>query len=232
MAETLIDAFVRRLREVPHRAAPLRAERRRISRELAAADRGTVLRVALGLIVEGVPRFVAYEIVLYHQPTLETLGPADIMRLSRGLKHWGDIDSFACFITGPAWRAGRVSDARVRKWTQSRDWVWRRVAAVSTVPLNSRARGGSGDAKRTLTICRALLDDPHDLVQKALSWALRELAKRDADSVRGFLAANRDRISARVRREVENKLATGRKQVRASAGRRSRPVRPSPRPRA
>jgi 3-methyladenine DNA glycosylase AlkD len=103
---------------------------------------------------------------------------------------------------------------------------------VSTVPLNSRARGGSGDAKRTLTICRALLDDPHDLVQKALSWALRELAKRDADSVRGFLAANRDRISARVRREVENKLATGRKQVRASAGRRSRPVRPSPRPRA
>jgi len=232
VAKALIDAFVRRLRDVPRRAAPLRAERRRISRELAAADRGTVLRVALALIVEGIPRFVAYEIVLFHQPTLETLGPSDIMRLSRGLQHWGDIDSFACFITGPAWRAGRVSDARVRKWTQSRDWVWRRVAAVSTVPLNSRARGGAGDPKRTLTICRALLADPHDLVQKALSWALRELAKRDPNSVREFLGANRARMSARVHREVQNKLASGRKDVRASAERQSRPVRSSPRPRA
>jgi hypothetical protein len=63
------------LREVPRGAASLRAERRRISRELASADRGTVLRVALGLTVEGVPRFVAYEIVLFHKPTIETLGP-------------------------------------------------------------------------------------------------------------------------------------------------------------
>jgi 3-methyladenine DNA glycosylase AlkD len=136
------------------------------------------------------------------------------MRLSRGVQHRGDIDSFACFITGPEWRAGRVSDARVRKWTQSRDWVWRRVAAVSTVPLNSRARRGTSDARRTLKICRALLADRHDLVQKALSWALRELAKRDPGSVRRFLAANRNRVSARVRRELENKLATGRKQPR------------------
>jgi hypothetical protein len=227
VAKAVIDRFVRRLREIPRRAAPLRAERRQISRELAGADRGTVLRVALGLIEEGVPRFVAYEIVTFHQPTRETLRPSDIMRLSRGLSHWGDIDSFACFITGPAWRAGRVSDARVRKWTRSRDWTWRRVAAVSTVPLNSRARGGTGDAKRTLMICRALLADPHDLVQKAVSWALRELAKRDPESVRRFLAVNRARMSARVRREVESKLATGRKNVRASADRRSRPARPS-----
>jgi hypothetical protein len=231
VAKAVIETFVRRLRQIPHRAEPLRAERRQISRELADADRATVLRVALDLIEEDVPRFVAYEIVSFHPPTLDALRPSDIMRLGRGLRHWGDIDSFACFITGPAWRAGRVSDARVRRWTRSRDWMWRRVAAVSTVPLNSRARGGNGDAKRTLTICRALLADRHDLVQKAVSWALRELAKREPESVRRFLDANRNRTSARVRREVENKLATGRKHVRASADRPSRPARPSvPRP--
>jgi SAM-dependent methyltransferase len=213
--DTQLDsgAFVRRLQTTPAAAQPLRAERRRISSEITGFDRDAVLALARELIESGIPRFVAYELTLYHQPTFETLRPSDVMRLSRGLNHWGDIDSFACFITGPAWRAGRLLDARVRKWTLSRDWVWRRVAAVSTVPLNSRARGGKGDARRTLMICRRLVDDPHDLVQKAVSWALRELAKREPDSVRRFLAANRARVPARVRRDVENKLATGRKRA-------------------
>ena len=196
---------------MPSSAAALRAERKRISREIAAYDRDAVLGLARDLIDSGIPRFVPYELILCHAPAIETLRPSDVMRLSRGLQTWGDIDSFACFITGPAWRSSRLSDARVRKWTQSRDWIWRRVAAVSTVPLNSRARGGHGDARRTLMICRALLADPHDLVQKAVSWALRELAKRDPASVRKFLDASDDKLSARVRREVLNKLLTGRK---------------------
>jgi len=206
-----VEAFVRRLKGTPRGAVSLRAERKRISSEIAEADRRAVLELAQALIDHGVARFVAYEIVLHHVPTLETLGPSDVMKLSRGLQHWGDIDSFACFITGPVWRARRFSDERVRKWTQSRDWVWRRVAAVSTVPLNSRARGGDGDAKRTLMICRLLIADPHDLVQKAVSWALRELAKRDPVSVRRFLASDGVRMRALVRREVTSKLETGRK---------------------
>ena len=181
-----------------------------MSREIAAYDRDAVLSLARDLIDSGIPRFVAYELVLCHRPAIETLRPSDVMRLSRGLQTWGDIDSFACFITGPAWRDGRLSDARVRKWTGSRNWIWRRVAAVSTVVLNSRARG-QGDTRRTLMICRALVRDPHDLVQKGVSWALRELAKRDPVSVRNFVDAYRDKLSARVRREVVNKLLTGRK---------------------
>jgi len=206
-----VDAFVRRLREMPAGAVPLRAERKRISAEIAGADRRAVLTLASSLIDRGIARFVAYEIVLHHGPTSEALLPSEVMTLSRGLQHWGDIDSFACFITGPAWRAGCLSDERVRKWTQSRHWVWRRVAAVSTVPLNSRARGGDGDAKRTLMICRRLIADPHDLVQKAVSWALRELAKRDSASVRRFLATHGNEMKALVRREVTSKLETGRK---------------------
>ena len=206
-----VDAFVRRLQDTPAGAVPLRAERKRISTEIAGANRRAVLTLAGSLIDRGIARFVAYEIVLNHEPTLETLRPSEVMTLSRGLQHWGDIDSFACFITGPAWRAGCLSDDRVRKWTQSRHWVWRRVAAVSTVPLNSRARGGDGDAKRTLMICRRLIADPHDLVQKAVSWALRELAKRDPASVRRFLDTHGDEVPALVRREVTSKLETGRK---------------------
>jgi 3-methyladenine DNA glycosylase AlkD len=77
--------------------------------------------------------------------------------------------------------------------------------------MNSRARGGAGDTARTLRICTALIDDRDDMVVKALSWALRELGKRDAGAVRHFLSQNQDRVASRVRREVTNKLTTGKK---------------------
>jgi 3-methyladenine DNA glycosylase AlkD len=49
------------------------------------------------------------------------------------------------------------------------------------------------------------------MVVKAMSWALRELAKRDPHAVRAFLSTHGQRAAARVRREVTNKLTTGRK---------------------
>ena len=47
------------------------------------------------------------------------------------------------------------------------------------------------------------------MVTKALSWALRELSKRDPAAVRGFLAARSGALAALVLREVRNKLETG-----------------------
>lgn len=203
--------FVRRLRSVPQNAASLRAERKRISREVALLDRDDLLGLAHHLIDARIARFVAYELVLNHKPAIESITGQEVEKLGQGIAHWGDVDSFACFIAAPAWRAGRIPDSRVRAWARSEDWAWRRAALVSTVPLNSRARGGTGDSKRTLAICRMLAADRHDLVVKALSWALRELAKRDPESARLFLADQGGNLAARVVREVNNKLATGRK---------------------
>jgi 3-methyladenine DNA glycosylase AlkD len=47
------------------------------------------------------------------------------------------------------------------------------------------------------------------MVVKAMSWALRELSKRDSGAVRQFLIDHRDQLASRVIREVGNKLATG-----------------------
>ena len=104
---------------------------------------------------------------------------------------------------------GRIHDGLIRRWAQSDDWWCRRAALVSTVPLNSKARGGQGDARRTLEICQMIMADGHEMVQKALSWALRELAKRDPRSVELILAEHVAEIAARVKREVKNKLTTG-----------------------
>ncbi len=85
------------------------------------------------------------------------------------------------------------------------------------MPLNLPSRGGTGDVPRTLRTCRLLVADHEDMVAKAMSWALREVAKRDPAAARAFLARHRGRLAARVVREVTNKLTTGRKNPRPAA---------------
>ncbi len=80
---------------------------------------------------------------------------------------------------------------------------------MSTVALNVKARGGHGDARRTLAVCAKLVDDHDDMVEKALSWALRALVPHDARAVREFLASHDALLGARVKRELRNKLQTG-----------------------
>jgi len=91
---------------------------------------------------------------------------------------------------------------------------------VSTVPLNVKAQGGTGDAARTLGVCRLLISDRDDMVVKALSWALRSLAQRDTEAVHRFLKDHNSRLAPRVLREVNNKLKTGLKNPKPA----SRPV--------
>jgi 3-methyladenine DNA glycosylase AlkD len=63
-----------------------------------------------------------------------------------------------------------------------------------------------------------VVDDRDDMVEKALSWALRSLAPRDPREVARFVARHNDELSARVRREVGTKLRTGRKVERRRTG--------------
>jgi 3-methyladenine DNA glycosylase AlkD len=146
-----------------------------------------------------------------------TLRAREVESLARDLDSWGAVDAFACFVAGPAWRAGILSDASIARWSRSSDRWLRRAALVSTVPLNARSRGGDGDARRTLAVCARLVADRDDMVVKALSWALRALSKPDPRSVRKFLAEHRHELARRVVREVETKLATGVKQPRKRA---------------
>lgn len=198
------------------RTADIRRVRREYSKKLSKAGPETVLSIARHLLKSGgiVDRFIAYELVNHHNAALQSLREKDLLWLGAGLDSWGAVDCFACYISGPVWRKKQVPDRVIREWTRSPDRWWRRAALVSTVPLNSKARGGTGDTRRTLAICKKLAADPDDMVQKALSWALRELSKRDAQSVREFLSRHRGVLAARVIREVGNKLLTGMKNPR------------------
>ena len=187
-----------------------RVLRRKWSKQLDDLPGRLILAVAKELSTFGAwERWMAYEIIADHQGARGDLRSSDVVDLGRGIHSWGEVDSFACYVSGPAWRERKVSDHVIRSWAQSPNRWWRRAALVSTVPLNNHARGGTGDTVRTLMICRMLVHDRDDMVIKALSWALRELSKRDRRSVELFLRKYQRVLSPRVIREVHNKLETG-----------------------
>jgi len=165
-----------------------------------------------------VHRFFADELIASRPDVLQSLDRSLVERLGAELSSWDEVDSFACYLSGPAWREGRLEDEAIREWARSPDRWWRRAALVSTVPLNVKARGGHGDTERTLGICSLLVDDRDDMVVKALSWALRALVTNDAKAVRAFLQTNERRLALRVRREVAQKLTTGVKKKRKAVG--------------
>jgi 3-methyladenine DNA glycosylase AlkD len=189
----------------------LRALRREYSAQIRALPAPAVVALALRLMAGPAfaHRLVAYELVHYHKPALASLTAADLEKLGKGLDSWYAVDTFAPYLAGPAWRQGQVGDALIARWARSKDLWWRRAALVSTVALNNQARGGTGDAPRTLAVCALLVADKEDMVVKALSWALRELAKRDPAAVQAFVAEHAAALAPRVKREVGNKLRTG-----------------------
>jgi 3-methyladenine DNA glycosylase AlkD len=202
------DEIDERIRSLHDRGtASIRRVRREYSKRLRGATAGDVLAVALAL--RDRQRWVGYELLYHHPGGIAALDTEQVERLGHGIGDWGATDAFGRYVSGPAWQHRRIEDTAVQGWTESRDRWWRRAALVSTVPLNLRAAGGTGDADRTLEVCRRLVGDRDDMVVKALSWALRALAIHDPAAVRAFLRAHGDGVAPRVRREVANKLDTG-----------------------
>jgi 3-methyladenine DNA glycosylase AlkD len=204
----LADEIDRRIRALPEqKTESIRCVRREFSNRLQDASFSEVLAVADALVDRH--RWVAYELLYFHPSRLSGLHLDDVERLGRGLDSWETVDAFARYVSGPAWQRGLIPNEAIQSWAASPDRFWRRAALVSTVPLNLRAAGGTGDTRRTLDICARLAADTDDTVVKALSWALRELAIWDPDAVRSFLDTHKDVLASRIKREVRNKLETG-----------------------
>ncbi len=216
-AQELAAEIIAVIESLPMQNTPsMRAVRRRYSRQLQSADARLVLAVARRLVRSQKYRWIAYELVKSHKGAFLSIGASELEELGKGINSWESVDSFARTLSGPAWRDRLVGDTLIRKWARSPDRWWRRAALVSTVALNVRSQGGRGDTRRTLAVCRLLLTDHDDMVVKAMSWALRELAPHDPDAVRRFIDEHERVLAARVKREVRNKLTTGLKKPRRS----------------
>ena len=154
---------------------------------------------------------MAYEILGRNRKLLDALTYNDLEDLWKNLDNWASVDHFTVGVYGVLWGKGVVTDVHIDKLLGSDNFWDRRVAVVSTVALNLKSRGGKGDTARTIGVCERVVDERHDMIQKALSWALRELSKRDKQSVINFMNSYENRLAKRVVREVSHKLDFGTK---------------------
>jgi 3-methyladenine DNA glycosylase AlkD len=96
------------------------------------------------------------------------------------INNWDLVDSSAAQIVG-GWLRDR-SRAPLRKLAKSSSLWERRIAIIATFHFIKR-----GEFGETFRIADILLDDPHDLIHKAVGWMLREVGKRDGAAERAFL---------------------------------------------
>jgi 3-methyladenine DNA glycosylase AlkD len=218
-----IDEFISeidsRIRALPNlKVENVRNVRKEFSKRLVNTSPRIVVSISVHLLQLDRPgfeyRLIAYELIAYHKAALRSLGEKDLELLGKGICSWGEVDTFSCYLAGPAWREFQVPDELIYSWARSNDRWWRRAAIVCTVALNNKARGGKGDTQRTLSVCALLVSDRDDMVVKAMSWSLRELSRRDPDAIRAFLQEYTGVIAPRVVREVNTKLTTGLKNPR------------------
>ena len=87
------------------------------------------------------------------------------------VNNWDLVDASAPYIVGE-FLADRPRDILDRLVESENIWE-RRIAIVATFAFIKRA-----DLKDTFRLAERLLEDRHDLIQKACGWALREAGKK------------------------------------------------------
>jgi 3-methyladenine DNA glycosylase AlkD len=103
------------------------------------------------------------------------------LRHPQGINNWDLVDTSAPYILGEHLR---TRSRRLLVELAKSKSVWkRRMAIVSTLTLIK-----SGETADAFRIAEMLLSDPHDLIHKAVGWALRETGKVSQADLLAFLS--------------------------------------------
>lgn len=102
---------------------------------------------------------------------------------TKSINNWDLVDASAGPIVG-GWLLDRDRKPLYRL-VRSRNLWQRRIAIVATQTFIRR-----DDFADTLQLAPLLLDDPEDLIHKAVGWMLREVGKRDQNVLETFLSTH------------------------------------------
>lgn len=112
------------------------------------------------------------------------------LKHARYANNWDLVDLSCPYIIGE-WLLTPTADGADRSrdildtLAQSTDLWEQRIAIVSTLTLIRQNQFAD-----TVHIATRLLDHPHPLIHKAVGWMLREMGKRDIDTLRDYLASH------------------------------------------
>ncbi len=101
---------------------------------------------------------------------------------TRRINNWDLVDLSARDIVGEYLLTHPEEILILYRLVKSKNIWERRIAIVSTWAFIRKDQ-----FEHTLKLAQLLLKDTHDLIHKALGWMLRELGKRDRNTLIGFL---------------------------------------------
>jgi 3-methyladenine DNA glycosylase AlkD len=117
-------------------APKMRTVLRQLLKELKGEGAEAVLELAWLLREQGTheARQVAYELFDGRPDARALLRAKEVRRLGRGNDNWASVDAFSVYVSGPAWRAGQLSNKEVLGWTRSKNRWWPRDCPGPSAP--------------------------------------------------------------------------------------------------
>ncbi|NBE55243.1 DNA alkylation repair protein [Streptomyces boluensis] len=110
---------------------------------------------------------------------------------------WDTVDALAAHVVGGLVAADDGLKRTMDRWSEDDDlWV------VRTALLHQLRFKDATDTERLFGYCLRQAGHPDFFVRKAIGWSLREYAKTDAEAVRSFVAAHRERLAPLSVREA------------------------------
>lgn len=194
-------------------------DNRRLAREWRKTHRETDPESVLAL-VESLwnaesrdERMVGLEILHLHLGIVRDLGRDRFDRWRAGIDNWAVCDFVATRILGP-WVEADPGDRLdyLEQLVGEPHLYSRRLGLVASVHLN---RDGTTFGNWTLAQVDRLVDERDPMITKAVSWSLRQMTRHQPENVEAYIERRGERIAANARREVRNKLRTGRKSGRS-----------------
>jgi 3-methyladenine DNA glycosylase AlkD len=169
------------------RSSPRRLALRAAWRELAAPTNNKLGDACVLLMNQREREFhyAAYDLVeTYIGATDETFLVEYVEDLLTTKPWWDTVDGFGSTAVSPlCWRYDATQ--LVQRWSRSSN-MWLNRAAIQ----HQRGWKGATDIEFVLSICDVHSQSREFFVAKAIGWALRDLARLDANAVRAFLREN------------------------------------------
>ncbi len=121
------------------------------------------------------------------------------------INNWDLVDTSAEHVVGSYLMD---NDRQVLFQLAESDSLWeRRIAIMSTFHFIK-----NNDFRDTLLIAEKLLNDPHDLIHKAVGWMLREVGNRDLEEEEAFLQKHVHNMPRTMLRYAIEKFPEGKRQ--------------------
>ena len=115
---------------------------------------------------------------------------------------WDFVDAIAAHLVGEAViKDPHRGFALMDQWIDDPDMWIRRSAIICQLTLKERT-----DQERLFDYCRSRCHESEFFIRKAIGWALRQHSYIAPQAVKGFLLANRERLSGLSYREGAKRL--------------------------